>query len=241
MYDVRMAVYAHLQRLSVSYYDRNPVGRLITRVTNDIEALNEMFSSGVVNIFGDVFTLIGIIIAMINLDWRLALVSFTVLPLLFYAAAQFRMRVRAAFREVRRIIARLNAYMQESVTGMSVVQLFNRQSRNHQEFDAINGEHQDAYIRTIHYYAVFYPAVEVISALAVGLIIWYGGGQVIQQTLYLGALVAFLQYVQQFFHPISNLSEQYNTMQAAMAASERLFGLLDETPEVRDPETPVRF
>jgi ABC-type multidrug transport system fused ATPase/permease subunit len=239
MYDVRMAVYSHLQRLSVSYYDRNPVGRLITRVTNDIEALNEMFSSGVVNIFGDAFTLIGIMIAMLSLDWKLALVSFAVLPLLFYAAMLFRVRVRAAFREVRRIIARLNAYLQESVTGMSVIQLFNRQERNFQEFEGINREHQDAYIRTIRYYAVFYPAVEVISALAVGLIVWYGGGQVLQQTLTLGVLVAFLQYVQQFFQPISNLSEQYNTMQAAMAASERLFALLDEEPQVQNPAAPA--
>ena len=241
MYDVRIAVYSHLQKLSVSYYDKNPVGRLITRVTNDIEALNEMFSSGVVSIFGDVFTLVGIMIAMLSLDWELALLSFAVLPLLLYAAMIFRLKVRTAFREVRLIIARLNAHLQESITGMAVIQIFNRQAYNFSEFDEINEGHQNAYIKTIKYYAIFFPAVEVISALAVGLIIWYGGGQVIQQALTLGVLVAFLQYVQQFFQPISNLSEQYNTMQAAMAASERLFDLMDETPEIENAESPIRI
>ena len=241
MYDVRIAVYSHLQKLSVSYYDKNPVGRLITRVTNDIEALNEMFSSGVVSIFGDVFTLVGIMIAMLSLDWELALLSFAVLPLLLYAAMIFRLKVRTAFREVRLIIARLNAHLQESITGMAVIQIFNRQAYNFSEFDEINEGHQNAYIKTIKYYAIFFPAVEVISALAVGLIIWYGGGQVIQQALTLGVLVAFLQYVQQFFQPISNLSEQYNTMQAAMAASERLFDLMDETPEIENAELPIRI
>lgn len=239
MYDVRMAVYRHLHRLSLSYFDKNPVGRLITRVTNDIEALNEMFSSGVVNIFGDVFTLVGIMIAMILLDFRLALITFTVLPLLFWAAMIFRIKVRGAFREVRVWVAKMNAVLQESITGMGVVQLFNRQDRNFQEFEASNKGHQDAYIKTIRYYALFYPGVEVIGAIPVGLIIWYGGGQVVQDALTLGILVAFLQYMQQFFHPISNLSEQYNTMQAAMAASERLFGLLDELPQVADPDKPV--
>ncbi|MBM3262038.1 MAG: ABC transporter ATP-binding protein [candidate division Zixibacteria bacterium] len=239
MYDIRVAVYRHLQKLSVAYYDRNPVGRLITRVTNDIEALNEMFSSGVVNIFGDIFSLIGIMAVMITLDWKLALVSFAVLPLLTYSAGHFRSKVRSAYREVRAIVSRLNAHLQESITGMHVTQLFNRQERNFGEFEDINREHQDAYIRTIRYYAIFFPAVEVIGALAVGSIIWYGGGQVVQGAISLGVLVAFLQYAQQFFQPISNLSEQYNTMQAAMAASERLFVVLDEKPSVSDSEHPV--
>ena len=239
LFDIRMAVYERLQKLSVSYYDKNPVGRLITRVTNDIEALNEMFSSAVVTIFGDVFTLIGIMVAMSLLNWKLALVSFAVLPILFYAAGLFRRKVRTAFREVRAIVARLNSYVQESVSGMSVVQLFNRQHRNFAEFEVVNRDHQDTYIRTIRYYALFFPAVEVISALAVGLIVWYGGGQVVQDLLTLGTLIAFIQYVQQFFQPVSNLSEQYNTMQAAMAASERLFTLLDEQPTISNPEKPV--
>ena len=239
LYDIRMAVYERLQTLSVSYYDKNPVGRLITRVTNDIEALNEMFSSSVVTIFGDVFTLIGIMVAMSLLNWKLALVSFAVLPLLIYAAGVFRRKVRTAFREVRSIVARLNSYVQESVSGMSVVQLFNRQQRNFAEFEVINRGHRDTYIRTIRYYALFFPAVEVISALAVGLILWYGGLQVVQATLTLGTLIAFIQYVQQFFQPVSNLSEQYNTLQSAMAASERLFTLLDEQPSVSNPEKPV--
>jgi len=241
MYDVRMAVYSHLQRLSVSYYDKNPVGRLITRVTNDIEALNEMFSSGVVSMFGEVFTLIGIMIAMLLLDWKLALISFAVLPLLFYAAMLFRKKVRTAFREVRIIIARMNAHLQESITGMAVIQLFNRQEYNFKEFDEINEGHQNAYIKTIRYYAIFFPAVEVISALAIGLILWYAGGQVIQQALSIGVLIAFLQYVQQFFQPISNLSEHYNTLQAALAASERLFALLDDKPEIENPDAPINI
>ena len=239
LFDIRMAVYERLQTLSISYYDKNPVGRLITRVTNDIEALNELFSSSVVTIFGDVFILIGIMVAMSLLDWKLALVSFAVLPLLIYAAGLFRRKVRTAFRDVRAIVARLNSYVQESVSGMSVVQLFNRQKRNFAEFEVINRDHQDTYIRTIKYYALFFPAVEVISALAVGLIIWYGGGQVVQDLLTLGTLIAFIQYVQLFFQPVSNLSEQYNTLQSAMAASERLFTLLDEQASVSNPETPV--
>lgn len=239
MYDVRIAVYKHMNRLSLSYYDRNPVGRLITRVTNDIEALNEMFSSGVVNIFGDVFTLIGIMIAMIWLDWKLAIITYMVLPILIWAAMIFRRKVRTAFREVRRWVAGINSSLQESITGMAVVQLFNRQERNFEEFDRTNKGHQDAYIDTIRYYAVFYPAVEIISAIAIGLIIWYGGGEVVQGLLTLGVLIAFIQYVQLFFNPIYNLSEQYNTMQAAMAASERLFAVLDEEPEIADISHPV--
>lgn len=239
MYDLRVAVYTHLQRLSLSFFDRNPVGRLITRVTNDIEALNDMFTSGVVTVFGDVFTLIGIMVAMIALDAKLALVTFAVLPLLFYAAMLFRVKVRASYRQVRTWIAKLNAYLQESITGMSVIQLFNRQGRNFEEFDRINQAHRDAHLKTIRYYALFFPAVEVISAIAIGLILWYGGGQVMQRTLTLGALIAFIQYVQQFFQPISNLSEQYNTMQAAMASSERIFKLLDRDPEVTDAAHPV--
>ncbi|MBT5872116.1 MAG: ABC transporter ATP-binding protein [Candidatus Latescibacteria bacterium] len=241
MYDVRIAVYKHMNRLSLSYYDRNPVGKLITRVTNDIEALNEMFSSGVVNIFGDVFTLVGIMIAMIWLDWKLAIITYMVLPILIWAAMIFRKKVRTAFHEVRRWVAGINSSLQESITGMAVVQLFNRQGRNFEEFEQTNKGHQDAYIETIRYYAVFYPAVEIISAIAIGLIIWYGGGEVIQGALSLGVLIAFIQYVQLFFNPIYNLSEQYNTMQAAMAASERLFAVLDEEPEIDDVTDPMEM
>ena len=238
MFDVRMAVYRHMKKLSLSYYDRNPVGKLITRVTNDIEALNEMFSSGVVNIFGDVFTLVGIMIAMMLLDWKLALITLLVLPVLLWAAMIFRMKVRDAFREVRKWVAGINASLQESITGMSVVQLFNRQDKNFEEFEETNRGHQDAYIHTIRYYAIFFPAVEIISAVAIGLIIWYGGGEVVQNALSLGVLIAFIQYVQLFFNPIYNLSEQYNTMQAAMAAAERLFALLDQKPEIEDLPEP---
>ncbi len=238
MFDVRMAVYRHMKKLSLSYYDRNPVGKLITRVTNDIEALNEMFSSGVVNIFGDVFTLVGIMIAMMLLDWKLALITLLVLPVLLWAAMIFRMKVRDAFREVRKWVAGINASLQESITGMSVVQLFNREDKNFEEFEETNRGHQDAYIHTIRYYAIFFPAVEIISAVAIGLIIWYGGGEVVQNALSLGVLIAFIQYVQLFFNPIYNLSEQYNTMQAAMAAAERLFALLDQKPEIEDLPEP---
>jgi ATP-binding cassette, subfamily B, multidrug efflux pump len=238
MYDLRMAIYRHLQRLDLRYYDRNPVGRLMTRVTSDVDVLNDLFTSGVVTIFGDVFTLLGIMAVMLWMNWRLALVAFSVLPLIFFVTQWFRRNVRESYRTVRGLIARINAFLQENITGMTTVQLFRREGMNFARFDAIDREHRDANIDSIFYYAVFYPAIEVVSTLATSLIIWYGGGSVIQKTLTLGALVAFVQYSQRFFRPISDMSEKFNVMQSAMASSERIFKLLDEPVAIQSPATP---
>ncbi len=238
MYDLRMAIYRHLQRLDLRYYDRNPVGRLMTRVTSDVDVLNDLFTSGVVTIFGDVFTLVGIMGVMLWMNWRLALVAFSVLPLIFFVTQWFRRNVRESYRTVRGLIARINAFLQENITGMTTVQLFRRERMNFARFDTIDREHRDANIDSIFYYAVFYPAIEVVSTLATSLIIWYGGGSVIQKTLTLGALVAFVQYSQRFFRPISDMSEKFNVMQSAMASSERIFKLLDEPVAIQSPASP---
>jgi ATP-binding cassette subfamily B multidrug efflux pump len=240
MYDLRIAIYRHLQRLDLRYYDRNPVGRLMTRVTSDVDVLNDLFTSGVVTIFGDVFTLVGIMGMMLWMNWRLALVAFSVLPLIFFVTQWFRHNVRDSYRTVRGLIARINAFLQENITGMSTVQLFRRERLNFARFDTIDREHRDANIDSIFYYAVFYPAIEVVSTLATSLIIWYGGGSVLQRTLTLGALVAFVQYSQRFFRPISDMSEKFNVMQSAMASSERIFKLLDEPVSIESPAQPSR-
>jgi ATP-binding cassette, subfamily B, multidrug efflux pump len=239
MYDLRMAIYRHLQRLDLRYYDRNPVGRLMTRVTSDVDVLNDLFTSGVVTIFGDVFTLAGIMGVMLWMNWRLALVAFSVLPLIFFVTQWFRRNVRESYRTVRGLIARINAFLQENITGMSTVQLFRRERLNFARFDAIDRDHRDANIDSIFYYAVFYPAIEVVSTLATSLIIWYGGGSVIHKALTLGALVAFVQYSQRFFRPISDMSEKFNVMQSAMASSERIFKLLDEPVAIESPARPA--
>jgi len=238
MFDMRMAIYRHLQRLDVRYYDRNPVGRLMTRVTSDVDVLNDLFTSGVVTIFGDVFTLVGIMGVMLWMNWRLALVAFAVLPLIALVTQWFRRNVRESYRVVRGLIARINAFLQENITGMSTVQLFRREPLNYARFDEIDRQHRDANIESIFYYAVFYPAIEAISALASALIIWYGGASVLGGTLTLGALAAFLQYSQRFFRPISDMSEKFNILQSAMASSERIFKLLDEPVHIESPAKP---
>ena len=235
MFDMRMEIYRHLQRIDLRFYDRNPVGRLMTRVTTDVDVINDMFTSGVVSIFGDVFTLAGIMIVMLSMNWRLALVAFAVLPLIFLVTQWFRRHVRESYRTVRRLIARINAYLQEHITGMATVQLFRREARAYREFDAVNEAHRVANVESIFYYAVFYPAIEVISALAAALTIWFGGGAVLQGSLTLGSLVAFLLYAQRFFRPISDMSEKFNILQAAMASSERIFKLLDEPVSIVSP------
>jgi len=239
MYDLRMQIYGHLQRLDVAFYDRNPVGRLMTRVTTDVDALNDLFTSGVVSVFGDIFTLAGIMIVLVSMNWRLALVAFSVLPLIVLVTQWFRRNVRDSYRTVRAWIARINTFLQENITGMATVQLFRRESRNYGRFDEINRGHRDANIDSIFYYAVFYPAIEVVGALATALIIWRGGGDVVSQAVTLGTLVAFIQYSQRFFRPISDMSEKFNILQSAMAASERIFKLLD-TPVVIASSAPVR-
>jgi len=234
MVRLRAQIFDHLQRLHIGFFDRNPVGRLITRLTSDVEALNEMFTSGVVAIFGDVITLLGIMGVLLALDWKLALVSFAVLPLLFALSLWFRNHVRENYRQIRIRLARINAFLQEAITGMSVLQVMNHEERSRKEFDRLNRAHTDAHLQSIFYYATFYPAVELFSSLALALVIWVGGGQVIQGALTLGSLVAFLQYVRRFYRPIQDLSEKYNILQGAMAASERIFQLLDTEPSVAD-------
>lgn len=237
MFDLRTELFAHLQRLSLRFFDRNPVGRLMTRVTNDVEALNEAFSSGVVTVFGDIFTLVFILAAMVQLDWRLALVTFTVLPFVGVAAFVFRRLIRVAYRDIRVRLARINAYLQEHVSGVRVVQLFGREEAVSERFADINRDHLHANLRSITYYALFFPVIEVLTAVALALILWYGGGETIRGTMTVGTVAAFLQYTRRFFRPIQDLSEKYNLLQGAMASSERIFELLDTRPEVgEDPE-----
>ncbi|MBI2187807.1 MAG: ABC transporter ATP-binding protein [Acidobacteria bacterium] len=239
MFDLRMHIHGRLNRLDLRFYDRNPVGRLMTRVTTDVDALNELFTSGVVPVIGDVFTLVGIMAVLVWMDWRLAVVAFSVLPLIVLITQWFRRNVRESYRTVRAWIARINAYLQERITGMSTVHLFRREARDFAAFDEINRQHRDANLQSIFFYAVFYPAIELVSALASALIIWVGGGWVIQETLTLGSLVAFLLYAQRFFRPISDMSEKFNVLQGAMASSERIFTLLDTPIEVASPLRPA--
>ena len=232
MFDLRMQIFGHLQRLDVQYFDRNPVGRLMTRVTTDVDVLNELFTAGVVSVFGDVFLLAGIMGALLLMDWRLALLAFTVLPLIVLVTQWFRRNVRDSYRNVRTWIARINAFLQEHITGMSTVQLFRRERRSFDDFDVVNRGHRDANIDSIFYYAVFYPAIELIGALSTAMIIWFGGNWVLQGTLSLGSFLAFLLYAQRFYRPISDLSEKFNILQSAMASSERIFKLLDTEPRI---------
>ena len=238
MFDLRMQLLGHLQRLDLRFYDRNPVGRLMTRVTTDVDVLNELFTSGVVSVVGDLFTLVGIMGVLVWLDWRLALVAFSVLPLIVLITQWFRSNVRESYRTVRIWIARINAYLQERITGMTTVHLFRREARDFAAFDEIDRKHRDANVQSIFFYAVFYPAIELVSALAAAMILWVGGGSVIGGTLTLGSLVAFLLYAQRFFRPISDMSEKFNILQGAMASSERIFTLLDTPVEI---ETAARI
>jgi ATP-binding cassette subfamily B multidrug efflux pump len=228
IFDLRMEVFRHLQALSAKFFDKNPIGRLITRVTNDVEVLNEMFSSGIVMVFSDVFTIIGILYFMFTMNWELALVSLSVLPFLFYGTFLFRKKAREAYREVRLHIARINTFMQEHITGMVVDQLFNRERKSYEKFSSINAAHRDANIKSIFYYALFYPGIDLIGAVAVGLIIWYAGLNALEGAVTLGTVMAFLQFNEMFWRPIRDLSEKYNILQTAMASSERVFQLLDE-------------
>ncbi|HZD32690.1 MAG TPA: ABC transporter ATP-binding protein [Candidatus Angelobacter sp.] len=238
MFDLRAEIFRHLQRLHVSFFDRNPVGRLVTRVTSDVDALNEMFTAGVVSIFEDIFVLIGIVAIMLNMSWRLALITFAVLPIIAYATSLFRKAVRESYRRIRIAIARINAYLQEHVSGIVVLQLFNREKRSYEQFEKINRTHMDAFKDAILAHAIYYPVVEVLSATAIACVVWFGGNQVIRNTVSLGVLVAFMQYAQRFFRPIQDLSEKYNILQSAMASSERVFKLLDTKVEIVSPVKP---
>ncbi|HYF40485.1 MAG TPA: ABC transporter ATP-binding protein [Gemmatimonadales bacterium] len=239
MYDLRMQIFRHLQRLSISYFDRNPVGRLMTRVTSDVETLNELFSSGVVTVFGDVFTLLAIMTMMLLVDWRLALVTFSVIPLVWLTASVFRRRVRQAFRDIRIRLARLNSFLQERLSGMRVVQLFGREQDSADRFAELNREHLQAHLRSITIYAVFFPVVEVLTAIAMALLLYYGGLRTLSGSLTVGVLAAFIQLTRRFFQPLQDLSEKFNLLQSAMASSERVFALLDQPVEVQEPVHPV--
>ncbi len=242
MYRMRRDVFDKLQKLSVPYFDKNPVGRLMTRVTSDVQALYELFGSGMVAIFGDVFTLAGIMIVMFVINWKLALLTLTVIPILLAVTFAFRKKVRDLYRQTRSQISNLNGYLQENITGMRVVQLFGREDHNYQRFQEQNSALKNTYLDTIFFYALFFPGVELISALAVGAIIWGGGTMMIGGTVTVGTLVAFLQYVERFYRPVRDLAEKYNILQAAMAAAERVFQVLDEPIQVDEsnsPATPV--
>jgi len=242
MRDLRASLFRHLQRLPVSFFDRNPIGRLMTRVTNDVDVLNEMFAAGIIALFGDLFMLVGIIFAMAKLNVELLAVTFSVLPLILIVTLVFRARVRVVFREVRTQLAKLNAFLNENLGGMSTVQLLGREERNHAEFAHVNAEHRAANLLANTYHAVFFPLLELVSAIALALIVWYGGRQVMWTGITLGTLVAFIQYTQRFFRPISDLSEKYGIVQQAMASSERIFGLLDTPtdPAAADLAAPGR-
>ena len=237
MYDLRTEIFGKLQWMDLRFYDRNPVGRLMTRITSDVETLNELFSSGVVAVFGDVFTLGFILAAMLYMDWKLALVTFSVLPFFALTAVLFRARIRTAYRDIRVRLARLNAYLHERFTGIDVVRLFNREQADAERHAAINQDYLEAHLRSITYYALFFPVIELFTAIALALIIWRGGASILEATVSVGVLAAFLQYARRFFRPIQDLSEKYNLLQGAMASSERVFKLLDREIEIVDPET----
>jgi len=240
IYDIRTRVYRHIQRQSLRFFDRTPVGRLITRVTNDVESLSDMLSAGVVRILGDLFRIVFIAYFMFMLEWRLALVTLSVMPLMALAVGWFRRKVREQYRETRRQLARLNAFLQEHISGMKIVQLFNREAEELRRFRKINDAHRQAQIKTVFYFALFWPAVQLVSDAALGLVLWVGGMRALEGTLTLGVLIAFIQYVRQFFEPIRNLSDQYNMLQSAMAGAERIFGLLDRDTALPEPAYPVR-
>lgn len=237
MHDLRERVFGRLQRLPVSFFDKNAIGRLMTRVTSDVEVLNDLFSSGVVAIIGDLVLMVAIAAMMFAMNWQLALVTLILLPAIAAVSFYFRGRMRDAHREIRRWVARLNAFLQERVTGLAIVQLFRREEDSRREFREINQEHRRAQVRSVFYYALFYPLVEIGGAVAVALILWYGGGQILQGALTFGTLVAFLQYLGKFYSPIRDLAEKYNLLQSAMASGERLVALLDEPTDMETTAT----
>jgi ATP-binding cassette subfamily B protein len=241
IFDLRMQIFRHIQNLALRFFDKTPIGRLVTRATNDVESLNELFSSGIVMVFSDVFIIIWILAFMFLMDMPLTLVTLSVLPVLIYGTFLFRRKVRDSYRDVRYHLARLNSYMQEHITGMNVVQIFNKQKDELKKFSNINSDYREANVKSIFYYAIFYPGVEFLSAIAIGLIIWYGGGEIMQNNLTLGVLFAFIQYTEMFFRPIRDLSEKYNIMQTAMASSERIFKLLDNKTFITNPDNPKRL
>ncbi len=231
MLRLRGDIYAHLQRLPIAHYDSTPTGRLLTRVTNDVEVLNQMFTQGVVAIIGDVFALLGIVVVLVVMDPELALVALCALPLLFLISVRFRWRVRQAYRGIRTAVAKINTYLQESIGGIAIIKSLRRETVSEEEFGELSAEHMHACFRSIKAFALYFPLVELVQSVTIAAILWYGSGQVLQDELSFGALVAFIQYVGRFFRPIRDLSDKYNILQDAMASSERIFALLDAEPE----------
>ncbi len=244
IFDVRVRVFRHIQKQSLSFFDRTPIGRLITRTTADVESLSDVLSAGVVLIMGDMFRLIFIAAFMFSLDWGLALVTIGIMPLMLWVTMWFKRKVRGQYRETRRQVARMNAFLQEHVMGMSIVQLFGREAEEMRRFRTINDQHRLAQINTVFYYALFWPAVDILASTAIGLVVWMGGVQAIAGGLTVGILIAFVQYARQFFEPIRNLSDQFNTLQSAMAGAERIFGVLDNNqalPQIKRPVPLKKF
>lgn len=241
IFDLRKTIFKHIVNLDVKHYDKTPIGRLVTRVTNDVDVLYEVFSSGIVSALGDVFSIVWILVFMFSLDVKLTLITLSVLPFLIYATSVFRRKVRDAYRKIRILIAKINSYIQEHISGITVVQLFGKEKRTTEEFEVINREHTNENKRSITYYAIFFPVVDFLGAVSVGLLIWYGGGQVLQNIITVGVIISFLQYTEMFFRPIRDLSEKYNILQTAMASGERIFELLDTKNEVNNPENPIKL
>ena len=238
LYSLRNAVFKKIQNLNVQFFDKNPIGKLITRTTSDIEALSELLSDGVVAIIGDCFRIIFILYFMFSMSWELTLVTIAILPFLFYATFWFKNKVRISFLEVRDQIARLNSFVQEHINGMDIVQLFNREKKQHDKFKDINAAHRKAHIETIFYFSIFWPLVEMMASFAMALVVWYGGGRALMGGVTFGVLLAFIQYSRQFFMPIRGLSEKFNTLQSALASSERIFNVMDIETEVQEPDEP---
>ena len=235
MYDMRMSLFSHLQRLDVRYFDRNPVGRLMTRVMGDVEILKELFTSGVITVFGNLLSIFAYMIAMLLFNWKLALITFAILPIIFATTTVYQVYSRRAFRDQRRYLARINAFLNENIVGMTTMQLFAREPRSLLQFDERNQQYLGANLRSIFYFSLFSPMIEVCGSLALAVIIWHGGGQILQDTLTFGVLFAFIQYSQRLFWPIRELSEKYTIFQNAMASSERIFDLMDTQPTIVNP------
>ncbi|MCC5907755.1 MAG: ABC transporter ATP-binding protein [Balneolaceae bacterium] len=239
LFSLRNSVFEKIQSLHVQFFDKNPIGRLITRTTSDIEALSELLSDGIVNMIGDLFRIFFILYFMLVMSWELTIIAILVLPLLFYATFWFKGKVRVAFLNVRDQIARLNSFVQEHISGMAIVQLFNREEKQKERFESINADHRNAHLKTIFYFSIFWPLVEVLASLAMALVVWYGGARALMDQVTFGVLLAFIQYVRQFFNPIRGLSEKYNTLQSALASSERIFNVLDTPNKVIETKNPV--
>src|SRR5271157_2718069 len=238
MFDLRRDIFRHMQRMHIGFFDNHAVGRLVTRITSDVDAINEMFTGGILAIVDDFFTLTIMAVVMLKINWWLALLAFAVLPLILIVTRLFRDSVRESYRRVRAAIARINSFTQEHVSGMSVVQLFNREDRAYKDFEAVNRLHMIAFKDTIFAYALYYPAVELLSSIAIALVIWRGGFGVLNGAVTIGVMAMFIQYSQRFWRPIQDLSDKYNILQAAMAACERIFKLLDTPPEIVNPSDP---